>query len=151
MFNVNEVFLMGNVTRNPEVRHTPKGLAVCEFGIAVNRPLASGSGGEKHEETTFVDISAWGKLAERVGEKVRTGSEVILKGRLHLDQWEDKQTRQKRSRLKVIAERISVLTTKGKESIPAAAPGTRPAPQPAIPVAPSPQEDSDGDGFEDLF
>lgn len=108
MANVNKVFLIGNLTRNPEVRYTPKGTAVAEIGLAVNR-RRTGDNGEPIEEVTFVDVTAWGRTAENVGKYLEKGRPVHVEGRLALDQWEDKETGQKRSRLKVVAEAIQFL------------------------------------------
>ena len=103
MANFNKVMLMGNLTRDPEVRYTPKGTAVAEIGLAVNR-IYSGENNEKREETTFVDVTLWGRTAEVAGEYLKKGRPVFIEGRLQLDLWEDKQSGQKRSKLRVVAE-----------------------------------------------
>ena len=108
MANFNKVLLMGNLTRDPEVRYTPKGTAVAELGIAVNR-IYSGENGEKREEVTFVDVTVWGRTAENVGEYLKKGRPVFIEGRLQLDSWEDKQSGQKRNKLKVVADNVQFL------------------------------------------
>lgn len=108
MANLNKVLLMGNLTRDPEVRYTPKGTAVTELGIAVNRTY-SGENGEKREEVTFVDVTVWGRSAENAGEYLRKGRPVFIEGRLQLDSWEDKQSGQKRNKLKVVADNVQFL------------------------------------------
>ncbi|MGI8955735.1 MAG: single-stranded DNA-binding protein [Chthoniobacterales bacterium] len=112
MANLNKVLLMGNLTRDPEVRYTPKGTAVAELGIAVNR-IYSGENGEKREEVTFVDVTVWGRTAENVGEYLKKGRPVFIEGRLQLDSWEDKTSGQKRNKLKVIADNVQFLGSRG--------------------------------------
>jgi single-strand DNA-binding protein len=112
MANLNKVLLMGNLTRDPEVRYTPKGTAVAELGIAVNR-IYSGENGEKREEVTFVDVTVWGRTAENVGEYLKKGRPVFIEGRLQLDSWEDKQSGQKRNKLKVVADNVQFLGSRG--------------------------------------
>ncbi len=112
MPNLNKVLLMGNITRDLETRYTPKGTAVLDVGMAINRVTKTDSG-EKREEVTFVDITLWGRTAEVVAEYCKKGSPLYVEGRLTLDQWEDKATGQKRSKIKVIGETIQLLGTKG--------------------------------------
>ncbi len=99
MASYNKVMLLGNLTRDPEVKYTPKGTAVTELGLAVNRTYTT-DGGEKREETTFVDITMWGRQAEIAGEYLKKGRPLFVEGRLQLDTWDDKQTGQKRSKLR---------------------------------------------------
>ncbi len=108
MANLNKVLLLGNVTRDPEVRYTPKGSAVCDLGIAVNRAYTTDSG-EKREEVTFVDVTLWGRTAEVASEYLKKGRPVFIEGRLQMDSWDDKQTGQKRTRLRVVAENMQLL------------------------------------------
>ncbi len=108
MASLNRVILMGNCTRDPEVKYTPKGSAVAELGLAVNRYYTT-EGGEKREETTFVDVTLWGRQAEIAGEYVKKGRPVLIEGRLQLDSWEDKQTGQKRSKLRVVGENLHLI------------------------------------------
>jgi single-strand DNA-binding protein len=113
MPSFNKVILIGNLTRDPELRVTPKGTAICQFGIAVNRKF-NDEAGNTREETTFVDIESWGKQAELVDKYLFKGSLCAVEGRLKLDQWEDKTSGQKRSRLKVVLENVQFLTPKAE-------------------------------------
>ncbi len=113
MANVNKVMLLGNVTRDPEVRYTPKGTAVTEVGIAVNRIITGEGGGDRREETTFIEVTLWGRTAEIAGEYLKKGRPVFFEGRLQLDTWDDKQSGQKRSKLKVIGENMQLLGGRG--------------------------------------
>ncbi len=108
MASFNKVILLGNLTRDPEVRYTPKGSAVCDLGIAINRQYTLDSG-EKREEVTYVDVVLWSRLAEIAGEYLKKGRPVFIEGRLQLDTWDDKQTGQKRSKLRVIGETMQLL------------------------------------------
>lgn len=114
MASYNKVMLIGNLTRDPEVRYTPKGSAVCDIGLAVNRVYSSESG-EKVEEVTFVDVVLWSKLAELAGKYLHKGRPVFIEGRLQMDSWEDKQTGQKRTRLRVVGEQMQFLGSPGGE------------------------------------
>jgi single-strand DNA-binding protein len=113
MANLNRVHLIGNLTRDPEVRYTPKGTAVADIGLAINRSWKSDDD-EKKEETTFVDVTLWGRVAEVAQEYLKKGRPVFIEGRLHLDTWDDKQTGQKRSKLKVIGESLQLLGDRGE-------------------------------------
>jgi len=108
MASFNKVILVGNLTRDPELRYTPKGTAIAKFGLAVNR-VWTNEAGEKKEEVTFVDIDVFGRTAENVAQYMRKGSPLLVEGRLRLDQWDDKQTGQKRSKLGVVGEIIQFL------------------------------------------
>jgi len=101
--NLNKLFLGGNLTRDPELRYTPKGSAICKISIAVNRKWTTESG-EKKEEATFVDVDCFGKTAEAVAQYFRKGRPIMVEARLKLDQWDDKTTGQKKSKLGVVAE-----------------------------------------------
>jgi len=103
MASFNKVILLGNLTRDPELRYTPKGTAIARIGLAVNRKYSTDTG-ETKEEVTFIDIDAWGKQAELISQYLRKGSPLFLEGRLKLDQWDDKNTGQKVSKLRVILE-----------------------------------------------
>lgn len=120
MASLNKVFLIGNLTRDPELRVTPRGTPICQFGLAVNRQFKDDSGATR-DETTFVDIEAWGKQGELVAKYLGKGSQCMVEGRLKLDQWEDKASGQKRQRLKVVLENVQFL----------GAPRDRGAPPPA--------------------
>ncbi len=110
MAYLNKVFLIGNLTRDPELRVTPKGTAICQFGLAVNRQFKDESG-QNRDETTFIDIEAWGKQGELVAKYLTKGSPAMVEGRLKLDQWEDKQSGQKRSKLKVVLDNVQFLSS----------------------------------------
>ena len=112
MANVNKVMLLGNITRDLEVRYTPKGTAVCDLGMAVNR-IRTGDNGERIEEVTYVDVTIWGRQAELAGQYLSKGRSVFIEGRLQLDQWDDKQTGQKRSRLRVVGENMQFIGGQG--------------------------------------
>jgi len=145
MPNLNKVMLIGNVTRDPEVKFTPKGTAVAEVGLAINR-VYTPEGGERREETTFVDITFWGRQAEIVGEYAKKGKPIYVEGRLQLDTWDDKQSGQKRSKLRVVGEGLQLLGGRpggGGDDEGGGAPPQRfskPAPRPA---APPPSADDD--------
>lgn len=113
MANLNKVYLMGRLTRDPELRYTPKGTAVSDLGMAVNRIRGGGDGGERTEETTFVDVTLWGRQAELANQYLAKGKEVFIEGRLQLDSWEDKSTGQKRSKLKVVGEGMQFIGAPG--------------------------------------
>lgn len=108
MASLNKVMIIGNLTRDPEVRYTPKGSAVVDLGIAVNRFYTTDTG-EKREETTFVDVTLWGRQAEVAGQYLAKGRSVFIEGRLQLDTWDDRETGQKRSKLRVIGEGMQFL------------------------------------------
>lgn len=112
MASFNKVVLVGNLTRDPELRYTPKGTAVAKLGLAVNR-VWTNEAGERKEEVTFVDVDVFGRTAENAGQYLRKGRPVLVEGRLKLDQWEDKQTGQKKQRLGVVAEMIQFLGAGG--------------------------------------
>jgi single-strand DNA-binding protein len=118
MANLNRVLLIGNLTRDPDLRYTPKGTAVTEIALAVNR-IYSGDDGERKEETTFVDVTLWARLAEIAGQYLKKGRPVFIEGRLQLDTWDDKQTGQKRSKLRVVAENIQLLGSRQEGELPA--------------------------------
>src|SRR3954470_23731007 len=108
MASFNKVILLGNLTRDPEIRYTPKGSAVCDLGIAVNRQYTL-ENGERREEVTYVDVVLWARLAEIAAEYLKKGRPVFIEGRLQLDTWDDKQSGQKRSKLRVIGENMQML------------------------------------------
>jgi single-strand DNA-binding protein len=107
MASYNKVILVGNLTRDPELRYTPSSMAVTDLGLAVN-DRRKGSNGEWIEEVTFVDVTLWGRTAEVASEYLKKGSNVLIEGRLKLDSWETNDG-QKRSKLKVICERMQML------------------------------------------
>jgi single-strand DNA-binding protein len=107
MPDLNKVMLMGNLTRDPEVRYTPKGTAVGDLGLAINQSY-KGADGQIKEEVCYVDVVAWGRQAETCKEYLSKGSPIFVEGRLQLDQWESKEG-EKKSKLRVRAERIQFL------------------------------------------
>ena len=108
MANFNKVFLMGNLTRDPETRVTPDGLTICKMGLAVNRVFTT-KDGERREETTFVDVDAFGRQAEVISKYLSKGRPIFMEGRLRYDQWEDRNTGDKRSKLAVVLESFQFL------------------------------------------
>ncbi|HEX6986503.1 MAG TPA: single-stranded DNA-binding protein, partial [Planctomycetaceae bacterium] len=114
MASFNKVILLGNLTRDPQVRYTPGGTAVAEIGLAVNRTWFDKQSNQKKEETTFVDVTLWGRQAEVAGEYLSKGRAVLIEGRLQLDQWEDKNTGEKRSKLKVVGEEMKMVGGRGE-------------------------------------
>lgn len=108
MSSLNRVTLIGNLTRNPELKSIASGAQVCELGLALNRQWTD-TNGQKQEEVTFVDISFWGKNAENASKYLSKGSPVYVEGRLQLSSWKDSQTGQDRSKLRIVGERIQFL------------------------------------------
>jgi single-strand DNA-binding protein len=134
MPHLNKVLLLGHLTRDPELRATPKGASVAQFGLAVNRSFKTETG-ETREETTFVDLEAWGRQAEAVSRYLGKGSACLVEGRLRLDTWEDKASGERRSRLRVVAENVQFLDRRAPEAEASAAEepaaplhGAKPAP-----------------------
>ena len=132
MASYNKCTLIGNLTRDPELRTLPKGTAICQFGIAINRKYKT-EAGEMKEEVTFVDLEAWGKTAELIAKYLKKGSLALFDGRLKLDTWEDKETKQKRQKLKVVVETMQFLDRKPE--------GTAPATAAPAPASEAPSED----------
>jgi single-strand DNA-binding protein len=153
MPNLNKVMLMGNLTRDPEIKYTPKGTAIANFGIAVNRNYTTESG-EKREEVTFIDLESFGRTAEIIGEYFKKGRPIYVEGRLKLDQWDDKTTGKKMSKLRVVVDSFEFLGSRegggsgggGEhgEARPQSRPPGKPAPPPQRPAA-----DPDLDAPED--
>ena len=158
MASLNKVMLIGNVTRDPEIRYTPKGTALVEIGLAVNRRYTA-ENGEKREEVTFVDVTLWGRTAEIANEYLRKGRPVYIEGRLQLDSWDDKTTGQKRSKMKIVLENFQFLGSGGggggsqggeydeepRSSRPANRPPQQSRPQGRPASAPKPPTDPDLD------
>jgi single-strand DNA-binding protein len=143
MASFNKVILVGNLTRDPELRYTPKGTAIAKIGLAVNR-VWKNEAGESKEEVTFVDLDAFGRQAETLAQYMKKGSPLLVEGRLRLDQWDDKQTGQKRSKLGVVIENFQFLGggnrgESGGEPVRRAAPATTTTTAPAS-VAEAPAE-----------
>ena len=111
MASFNKVLLMGNLTRDPELRYTSGGTAVASFGLAVNRKFKQGE--EWKDEVCFVDITVWAKQGENCAEYLNKGSQAFIEGRLNYQTWEDKQSGQQRSKLEVVANNVQFLTKQG--------------------------------------
>ena len=109
MANLNKVMIIGNLTADPEVRTTPRGNSVAELRLAVNRVSSGPNEGERREETTYLDVTCWGRTAEIAGQYLAKGRPVFIEGRLQQDVWEDKQTGQKRSKIRIVAENMQLL------------------------------------------
>jgi single-strand DNA-binding protein len=140
MANFNKVYLMGNLTRDPEMRVTPKGTAICQFGVATNRTWKDESG-QQREDVTFVDVEAWGKTGEVIHKFLVKGKQIFIEGRLKLDQWEDKTSGQKRSKLKIVCENFQFIGGRSEGG----APDGRQADAPADRRQQAPKETVDED------
>jgi single-strand DNA-binding protein len=116
MASFNKVILLGNLTRDPQVRYTPGGTAVSEIGLAVNRTWFDQKTNSRREEVTFVDVTLWARQAEVAGEYLSKGRQVLIEGRLQLDTWEDKESGQKRSKLRVVCENMTMVGGRGDGS-----------------------------------
>ena len=114
MASYNKVILVGNLTRDPEVRYIPSGTAVADIGLAVNRTWFDKQTNTRKEETTFVDVTLWGRTAEIAGEYLSKGRQVLIEGRLQLDSWDDKDTGKRRTKLRVVGEQMTMLGSKGE-------------------------------------
>src|SRR5438132_4558620 len=143
MANFNKVILAGNLTRDPELRYTPKGTAVVKLSLAINRTWKSETG-ETKEEVTFVDVDAFARQAEVIAQYMKKGRPILIEGRLKLDQWEDKNTKQKQSKLKVVLESFSFIDSNRGDSggAPSEAPRARPAAAPAAASAEAPEAEA---------
>lgn len=124
MASVNKTFLLGNLTRDPEIKYTPKGTAIADISLAINHNYTT-EGGEKRESVTFVDVTLWGRTAEIVEEYCKKGQPLFVEGRLQLDTWDDKTTGQKRSKLKVVGDNIQLLGSKPQGEKDTGAPTSR--------------------------
>ncbi|MAE63083.1 MAG: single-stranded DNA-binding protein [Phycisphaeraceae bacterium] len=130
MPNLNRVMLMGNLTRDPELRYLPSNTAVVNFGMAINRRWRSQEG-EQREETTFVDCAAFGRTGEVIHQYVKKGRPIYVEGRLRLEQWQDKESGGNRSRLSVIVESFEFLDSRGGGQDAGGAPSGRGQSEPA--------------------
>ncbi len=144
MPNVNLVVLIGTLTRDPEVKYTAGEKSIANIGLAINHAYTTDAG-EKRETVTFVDVEMWGKLADLCSQYVKKGDPLYVSGRLHLDSWDDKTTGQKRTKMKVIADQMQFLASKGKREDSAPPPPRGHAAAPRKPVDP----DLDGMDAED--
>jgi single-strand DNA-binding protein len=111
MPSLNKVFLMGNLTRDPELRYIPSGTAVCEFGLAINHSY-TGRDGQRHDSTCFVDVTMWGRRGEVIAEYFQKGRPIFIEGRLNFDSWEA-QDGTKRSKLRVVADSFEFIGGRG--------------------------------------
>lgn len=158
MANFNQVILIGNITRDPELRVTPKGTSICQFGIAVNRQYKDESG-QTREDVSFFDVEAWGKQGEVIAKYLAKGRQIFVQGRLKQDSWDDKTTGSKRTKIKVVLENFQFIGSReggapggnaGEDSGEQSAPAERSAPPPRGPAArntppPPPQDNIDED------
>src|SRR5437016_3383020 len=148
MANFNKVILAGNLTRDPELRYLPKGTAVTEFGLAINRTWKTDAG-ETKDETTFVDITAFARTAEVIAQYYKKGRPILIEGRLKFDQWDDKQTGQKRSKLRVVCDSFQFIDGNrpadgGVPNPPNNPSANRPARPPVTAPAPDSAPESEG-------
>ena len=112
MSSFNKVIILGNLTRDVDVKYIQSGSAVAELGLAVNRTWFDKQSNQKKEEVTFIDVTLWGKTAEIAGQYLAKGRSVLIEGYLKLDTWDDKQTGQKRSKLRVVGESMTMVGSK---------------------------------------
>jgi len=159
MANLNKVMLIGNLTRDPEIKFTPKGTAIAQLGLAINRNWTN-EAGEKQEETTFVDVELFGRVAQIAGDYLKKGRPVFIEGRLKLDTWEDKASGQKRSKMRVVGEQLQLLGSRdgggaggggGEGGYSEGRPATRPAARPQTPQRPPADPDLDASGDDIPF
>lgn len=141
--STNRAIIMGRLARDPDLRYTPKGTAVADFSVALNHTWKTDAG-EKREEVTFVDVTAWGRQAEVIGQYFRKGKGILVEGRLKQDKWQDKNTGQDRSKLGVVLESFDFPPGDRQDgasspSRTTATTATRPAPEPD--AAPQPEDD----------
>lgn len=125
--SINQVILMGNLTRDPELRTTSGGQNVVRFGLAVNRSW-QGSDGARQEAVDFFDISAWAKLADLINQYLKKGSRCLIQGRLSYSSWDDKDSGQKRSKVEVVASDVTFLDGSGGDSTVPSAGSSEPKP-----------------------
>lgn len=143
--SLNKVLLMGNITRDIELKTIPSGTAVAQIGLAMNRKWKDASG-EAKEEVCFVDCEAWGKTAELISQYFAKGRPIMVEGRLKLDQWDDKESGQKRSKIKVVIENFYFVDSKAtgeSAAPPAAKPAAKSGWSARAPVAAAPVSDPD--------
>lgn len=155
MASLNKVILMGNLTRDPQVRYIPSGMAVADLGLAVNHTWFDKQTQQRKEEVTFVDVTAWGRTAEIAGEYLSKGRSVLIEGRLKLDTWQDKTSGQNRSKLVVVCETLTMVGGRQDGGPPPGGGGggapagqRRPSPQPQAQQQ-SDYEPSPADSFYD--
>ncbi len=133
MASFNKVILLGNLTRDPEVKNTPSGVTVANFGLAVNRKYKQGE--ETKEEVSFIDIVVFGKQATNCGQYLHRGDSVMIDGRLQQRRWEDKETGQKRSKIDVVAESVNFMPKRdGNNSVTGTSADLKQVPEFEVPV-----------------
>ncbi len=135
MATLNKVLIMGRLTKDPDLRYTPSGTAVCDMSVAINRTWKDTASGEKKDDTVFLDVVVWQKQAENCAEYLRKGREVFIEGRLQQDRWETKDG-QKRSKILVVAQLVQFLggargEGDGRGEAPGAPPEAGPGPEDA--------------------
>src|SRR6516165_12199138 len=135
--NINKVTLAGRLTRDPEIKHTPSGTAIADISLAVTRYYKNNAG-ESMEETDFIDVTAFGRSAEIIGKHLKKASPVYVEGRLKLDQWQDKQSGQPRSKLRVVAESMQFVGPRPQTPVSAPAPSPVQRPGSGGPAASTP-------------
>ncbi len=135
MASFNKVILVGNLTRDPELRHIPSGTAVTDLGLAVNRTWTDRNTNQRNEETTFVDVTCWGRTAEIACEYLSKGRPVLIEGRLQMDEWNDRETGQKRTKLKVVCDNMTMLGSRNDTGGGGGGGPYSPPPQSAPPAA----------------
>src|ERR1017187_9802064 len=144
MASFNKVILAGNLTRDPELRYTPKGTAIAQITLAVNRKWKTETG-EMREEVSFIDVDAFGRQAEVIGQYLKKGRPFLVEGRLKQDTWEDKNTKQKQSKIKVVLEGFSFIDSNRSEGGEGGAPAARPSRPAAAPASAPAAEPVEGD------
>ncbi len=138
MPSLNRVLLMGNLTRDPDLRYTPSGKAVCKFGLAINR-FFTGSDGQKQKKATFVDVTFWERRGEVIAEYFRKGSPIFVEGRLEMDEWENEK-KEKRTKLYVVGDAFEFLERGPKAAGAGEGVAVASEPEPAAEI-PAPKED----------
>lgn len=149
MLELNKVLLVGNLTRDPEMRYLPSGTPLADLGLAVNRRWFDRTAGERREETLFIDVTAWDKTAEFCGKYLQKGRAIFVEGRLKMDTWEDRQGGGRRSKLSVVAERIQFADSRpqGEGEQPHQAGGDRSPSAPPMGGRPSAQAESPSQSY----
>jgi single-strand DNA-binding protein len=143
---VNKVIIVGNLGKDPEVRYTSGGQAVANLRIATSRSWTDKQSGQRKEETEWHDVEVWGKQAEQCGEYLAKGRQVYIEGRLKTDKWQDKQSGQERSKVKVVADTVRFLGGRGAGAGPGAGAGGGRGGAPMTDEPPGGFEESDGGG-----
>jgi single-strand DNA-binding protein len=130
MNSFNKVILLGNLTRDPEVRYTPSGTAVASFAIAVNRKYKQGE--ETKDEVSYIDIVVFGKTAENCGQYLNKGDAILVEGRLQQRRWDDKDSGQKRSKVEVVAQLVNFMPKRSGQAGQSSKQEHEPMPEPPV-------------------